>query len=204
MALTTGSVTYTRLRLLDPVPADFQSSLALRLKRHAFKEIDPRINPEVSRGWVNAMNPLDSGITPENSVFGSYLILGYRRDTKSVPAAIYKAKVREAMRARSRERKGGKLARTEVLEIRERVKAEMLATVSPVTMLQELVWNFETGDIFLSTSSQRLIVEVGDWFEESFSLAVEELVLSHRVESYIERRGMNLELVDIEELPLHR
>ena len=74
----------------------------------------------MSIGWVNVFNPIDTNLTIEKVMQGKYIILGIRKDRKSLPAALLKAQLNEALRAQLRERRGKKLSREEVARSRRR------------------------------------------------------------------------------------
>jgi DNA recombination-dependent growth factor C len=198
MALIHGSITYTRFRTLEPLPSGFKDLLAERLPKYAFREINPKTNPEFSTGWINAMNPIDTRLTVEKALFGPYLILGVRRDRKSVPAALLRARLSEAVRAAMRERRAKKLGREEVQQLRDTVREQMLATVSPSTSLHEMVWNWEKQAVYYSTRARKAVDEFIDLFSETFDLTLEEVSLVNRIEEHIAMRGLDLDLDQVE------
>ncbi len=117
---------------------------------------------------------------------GKYIILGRRKDRKSLPAALLKAKLNEALRAQLRERRGKELSREEVASLKETVKEQMLAAVSPTTNLYEAVWNFETQDVYFSAQAGKIAVEFAELFEETFGLSLTEVTLPARAEAYVD------------------
>lgn len=199
MGLINGSVTYRRFRVTDTVTKDFREQLTGGMKRYAFRDINPKTNPEMSIGWVNSMDPIDTELTVEKVIFGRHVILGIRRDRKSIPAALLKARVSEAVRATLRERRAKKLSREETVALRETVREAMLAAVSPTTTLFEAVWNYETGDVFLSTQAQKAATEFAELFEATTGLGLSETTLVSRAEAFIESTGMNVELATLDE-----
>ena len=134
----------------------------------------------MSIGWVNVFNPIDTNLTIEKVMQGKYIILGIRKDRKSLPAALLKAQLNEALRAQLRERRGKKLSREEVASLKETVKEQMLAAVRPTTNLYEAVWNFETQDVYFSAQAGKIAVEFAELFEETFGLSLTEVALRPR------------------------
>ncbi len=201
MGILSGSVTYKKFRVEGKPDRSFQQNLALSLKRHAFREIDPKVNAEQSIGWINPYNPLDANLTVERVLIGSYLILGMRRDRKMISNAILKARLSDAMRAAAREKKLKKLPREQIFAMRETIREQLLASVSPQTALYDMAWNYETGTVYLSTQSRNTCVEFSELFEESFELSLTEMNLVSRTEDALLRLGVDAELSSLE--PVH-
>lgn len=198
MGLFSGSFTFRKFRVMDDIPREFQQELAQSLARYAFREINPQTNPEYSIGWVPPFDPLDGNLAVEKVVLGKYILLGIRRDKKSISAPMLKAQITEALRAKRRERNGRKLSKEETNEIRDEVKDKLLRSVSPVTTFLEMAWNFETGEVYLSSQAAKAATEFAELFEETFKLTLEDMNLVARTEDYIARKGLGLELVDLE------
>lgn len=198
MGLFSGSFTFRKFRVADDIPREFQQNLAQSLARYAFREINPQANPEYSIGWVPPFDPLDGNLTVEKVVLGKYILLGIRRDKKSISAPMLKAQITDALRAKRRERNGRKLSKDETNEVREQIKEKMIRSVSPVTNFFEVAWNFETGEVYFSSQSAKSATEFAELFEETFKLTLEDMNLVARTEDYIARKGLGLELVDLE------
>lgn len=198
MALLSGNLTYKKFRITEVLPKNFKDSVVQNLPRHAFREINPKTNPEYSLGWVNAFDQVDTHLGLDKILFGKYILLGLRRDKKNVAAALLKAQLSKAIKAQLRERKGRKLSREEQLSIKETVRETMLAQVSPVTTFYEMVWNYETQEVYFSAQAGKAATEFAEIFEETFKLPLEELSLVTRTEAYILDKGLSLELIDIE------
>ncbi len=199
MGFIAGSVTYRKFRVMDELPKNFRERLQQGLQRYAFREIDPKKNPESSIGWVNPLDPLDPDLSLEKLLFGSFVVLGVRVDRKSIPAALLKARVSQGLREAMRERRVRKLSREEVYAVRQTVRETMLAAVPPTTALYEAVWNYEKGEVYLSTHSSRFGVEFMDLFEVTTGLALEEVTLLSRAEDIIESEGLSGDVTLLDE-----
>jgi DNA recombination-dependent growth factor C len=198
VALLSGTFTYKKFRITEELPKNFKESLVQELPRHAFREIHPQRNPETSVGWVNAFDPMDVNLGLEKVLFGKYLLLGMRWDRKSIPAVLLKAQLSSALKAQIRERKGRKLSREESVQLRDTIKEKMLAAVSPTTNLFEMVWNYETQEVYFSSVAGKATIQFAELFEETFKMPLEEQNLVSMTENYIERHGLGLELIDLE------
>ena len=198
MGLINGALTYKKYRIDSDIPKNLRDLLADRLPRHGFREIDPKVNPEFSIGWVNVFDPLDAKLALEKVLFGKYIILGLRRDKKTLPGALFKARFTEALRAQARERKGRKLSREEMAALKENVRNAMLSAVMPAMAVYEVVWNYETHEVFFSSGARKAADEFAEVFEESFGLALAEQTLVSRAEAYIDANGLGVDLAAVE------
>lgn len=198
MGLVAGSITYRKYRVTEELPRSFKEALVQNLPRHAFRDIHPQTNPEQSIGWTNPFDQLDANLNLEKVLFGKYLLLGMRKDRKSVQPALFKARVSEVVKAQMRERRGRKLSREELTGLKEMVKEKMLAEASPVTNFYEVVWNYETQEVYFSSQAGKAAIEFAELFEETFQLPLEEMNLVTRAERFIYERGLDVELVDVE------
>jgi DNA recombination-dependent growth factor C len=185
----------------EDLPKNFKEVVAQQMPRHAFREIDPKTNPEMSIGWVNAFDPLDTRLALEKFLYGKYLILGVRKDRKSIAGPLLKAQLNEAVKAQVRERKGRKLSRAEVAELKENVKQSLLARLTPATTLFEMVWNYETQEVLFSSLSAASGVELSDLFKETFGLTLLETNLATRAERFVNTSGSEVDLPSLE--PAH-
>lgn len=201
MGLVNGSVTYTKFKVEEELPKDFTDSLNTRLSRHAFREIDPKKNPEFSMGWVNAFNPLDTHLKIEKALFGNYLVLGMRIDRKRLPLALLKARLAEAMRALAREKRVRKLSHDDIASLKETISAEMLAGAGATTAVYETAWNYESGVVYFSSASRKATDQFAELFGETFELTLTEQNLVTRSERIIEDIGSDAELETLQ--PAH-
>lgn len=198
MGLFSGTFTYRKYRITEEVPKNFKEALVQNLPRNAFREIHPQTNPEYSIGWINPFDQMDTQLGMEKVLFGKYILLGLRRDRKSVPAALLKAQLSDAIKAQMRERRGRKLSREEAAGLKDTIREKMLAEVSATTTFFEMVWNYETQEVYFSSQSGTACVEFAELFEGTFKLPLEEQNLVARTEAYIYDKGLGVELVDVD------
>lgn len=199
MGLINGSATYKRFRVTDELPKGFHDKLVNGLRRYAFREIDPKSNPEQSVGWVNATDPFDTDLTTDKILIGDWIMLGIRWDRKSVPALLLKSKIAEKIRVTLAERRMRKLSREEIAQIRQIVKDSLLATVAPSTTVFEVLWNIRTNIVYLSTHASRVADYFVDLFEETTGLGIVEETLVSRIDDFCDRHGVDFELESIDE-----
>ncbi len=61
LGLINGSITYKLYRIDDKLPKDLKDTMSTNLAKFA-REINPKTNPEMSIGWVNVFNPIDTNL----------------------------------------------------------------------------------------------------------------------------------------------
>lgn len=198
MGLIAGSITYRKYRVAEELPRNFKEALVQNLPRFAFRDIHPQTNPELSIGWTNPFDQLDTSLNLEKVLFGKYILLGMRKDHKSVQPALFKARVTEAVKAQMKERNNRRLSREEVAGLKEIVKEKMLAESTAASHFYEIAWNYESQEIYLSTQTTKTAIEFSELFEETFKLPIEEQNLVARTERYIAEKGLDVELMDLE------
>lgn len=198
MGLINGSITYKKFTVTDELPKNFKEALIKELPRHTFRDINPKTNPETSMGWVNVTDPLDTDLGLEKILFGKYIILGFRKDKKAISGTLFKAQVNDAIKAQMRQRHGRKLSREEIVSLKELVKEKLLESTSPTISLFEMVWNYETQEVYFSSQGSKPSAEFADHFLETFGLAMDEVTVSGITEGYIDKNGIDRELSQLE------
>jgi hypothetical protein len=200
MGLFTGSITTSRYKLDQTPPADFRDKILRCVAQHAFKEIDPSKNPELSYGWVQPMDPGERITSLEQLVVGRYIVATVRRDTKTVAPAQLKIAVRRALSEAARDRRssGRPLTREQVQDIRITVRNRLLNSATPSTALYEMAWNFETGDIWYSTTSSKPCQEFVDLFESTFGMFIERVSAGTRAADYCKKVELETDLDGLE------
>jgi DNA recombination-dependent growth factor C len=198
MGLINGSITYKKFTVTDELPKNFKEALIKELPRHVFRDINPKTNPETSMGWVNVTDPLDTDLGLEKILFGKYIILGFRKDKKAISGTLFKAQVNDAIKAQMRQRHGRKLSREEIASLKEVLKEKLLESTSPTISLFEMVWNYETQEVFFSSQASKPAAEFADHFLETFGLNIDEVTVSGITEGFIDKSGIDLELAQLE------
>jgi hypothetical protein len=200
MGLFSGSITTSRYRIADTMPPDFKDKMLKSIAIHAFRDIDPNKNPELSYGWVQAMDPGERITSLDQVVVGRYVVATVRRDTKSVAPAQLKMEVRRALSEAARDKRtGGRaLSREQVLDIRVAVRNKLLLSTAPTTALYEMAWNYENGDVWYSTTSSKPNQEFVDLFEQTFGVFIERVTAYTRAEQFLAKGGVEYDLDSIE------
>ncbi len=170
MPFSSGTITATRYRASDPCPPDAAKKFTPEMNRQGWRPIQADKGEMQSFGWVDPRNPLSTRLDWDRQTLGAYLFLMVRIDRKSLPAALLKAHVREALRALAKEKKGRQIPRAERRALEEKVAADLLRQVSPSVAFYEAVWNTATGDVYFAAASRFANDVFNDLFVSTFSL----------------------------------
>lgn len=176
MPFTSGTISASCYRTEQPCPSDARERFNRTLQRWAFKPINAEKGESQSAGWVDPRNILATPLNWDHLTVGPYVFLGLRIDKKSVPSALLKAKVRQALRDIAKEKKIQRISRTEKKAIEERISGELLKQASPSVAIYEAVWNTATGEVFFGATSKGLNEGFMEIFGHTFEM---ELIPNH-------------------------
>ena len=141
-------------------------SFRSRLKRNS------KILEEYSIGWVSVASMFDADFTYGSYAAGDYVVLSMRVDERKVsPAVLKKCVLKEEERIK-RDRQVPRLSRSVLLEIKERVRSELVRKSVPVPALYEVAWNLSDGTLFFFSTSKKALVLIEELFKETFGLSL--------------------------------
>src|SRR5690606_13798286 len=103
--------------------------------------------------------------------FQQYLVIGFRFDTRAVPAKLAWMERRRAESARKAEAGVERLGRTTVREIKEDVEANLLARALPNPKLFECAWNLETEVVYFTGKLRSAREAFASLFRDTFGVA---------------------------------
>jgi DNA recombination-dependent growth factor C len=172
MPLLTGAVSARSYTVSEGVPDDYLADFEKALKRNCFRPIREGSGDLESFGWVNVRNLLDARMRPDSWHFSPYIILGLRHDRKTVPGAILKARVTEAVRRLMKQERRTKISRDERAELEMSIKAELLAQTLPSSNVTECAWNLETNRFYVASTSNTANDRVVAMFSDTFERAI--------------------------------
>ncbi|MDR2076560.1 MAG: recombination-associated protein RdgC [Desulfovibrio sp.] len=166
MSFTKGSTTFTRYRILDPVPPSLWGEVPDRLRRFAFQDIDD-LPEERSFGWTSFDDMLDTLWRERPAERGIYLVFSLRLDTRRVPPAVIKKHLALALRqeeAAMRDLGKKFISRERRKELKEQVLLRLRGRFLPVPAQFEVVWNTASSLLYFTSIQQKM----RDLFEELF------------------------------------
>ena len=171
MGLLTGSASFTRFSVTGELPASFWDFAAERIVAHSFKDIDDTMD-EYSIGWVSVADMFDSGFAFSSYAAGDYIALTLRVDERKVPPAVLKKFVMKEEERIKREKQLPRLNRAVRLEIKDRVRAELIRKSPPVPSTYDLCWNLSDSTLLFFSTSKKAITLLEDLFKETFNLSL--------------------------------
>ena len=71
-----------------------------------------------------------------------------------------------------RERQVPKLSRTVRMEIKERIRTELVRKSVPVPAVYDLIWSLSDGTLFFFTTNKKAMVLLEEFFKETFGLSL--------------------------------
>ena len=166
MSFLKSSTSFTRFRILDPVPESFWAEVTDRLRRNSFTDIDD-LPEERSFGWTAFEDILDGTFAVHPVEKGNYLVFCLRLDTRRVPPAVIKKHLALAMRkeeAQNREMGRKFISRERRKELKEQVLLRLRMRFLPIPAEFQVVWNPAKSVVYFSSTQQKML----DLFEELF------------------------------------
>jgi hypothetical protein len=171
MSLLTGTASFTRFTVEGELPDNTWDFIAEQVAKQSFKDIDDTLD-EFSLGWVSVGDMFDSKFAYGSYAAGDYVALSMRMDERKVSSAVLK-KFAAKEEARIKEEKDlRRLSRSVRLEIKERLKAELMRKSPPVPAVYDLCWNVPNGTVLFFSNSRKPIALLEDLFKETFGLSL--------------------------------
>ena len=171
MGLISGSASFTRFSVEGEVPENFWDFIEKQVKEHSFKDIDDNMD-EYSIGWVSIANMFDSDFAYSSYAAGDYVVLTMRADERKVsPAVLKKFTMKEEERIK-KEKELRRLSRNVRLEIKERIRTELVRKSPPIPVVYDLCWNLTDNTLLFFSTSRKALALLEDLFKETFGLSL--------------------------------
>lgn len=171
MGLLTGSASLTRFMVEGELPPAFWEFAAQRIAAMSFKDIDDTMD-EYSIGWVSVADMFDAGFAYSSYAAGDYIALTMRVDERKVAPAVLKKFVMKEEERIKREKQIPRLSRAARLEIKERVRAELIRNSPPVPSTYDLCWNLADNTVLFFSTSKKAMALLEDLFKETFHVSL--------------------------------
>jgi len=175
MGLLKGSASFVRFTIEGDLPENPLDYIADRVVSFSFKDIDDSYD-EYSIGWVSILNMFDSEFQFASYVAGDYITLTLRIDERKVSPAILKKFTQKEEERIKAERQIPKLSRTVKVEIKERVRVELMRKAIPVPSTFELCWNLSESTLLFFSTNTKIHAVLEDFFKESFGLLIRQQI----------------------------
>ncbi len=171
MGLLSGSASFVRFVVEGEMPDHFWDFVADRVAANSFQDIDDSLD-EYSIGWVSVANMFDAEFAYSSYAAGDYVVLTMRVDERKVsPAVLKKCVMKEEERIR-REKQLPRLSRAVRLEIKERVRAELVRKSVPVPATYDLCWNLSDNTLLFFSTSKKAMALLEELFSDTFDMTL--------------------------------
>lgn len=171
MGFLSAASSIVRFHAKPPTKID-RSAVAAAVSERAFRERDEDGLPKAeSFGWVAIHDPLVTDFEASDLFFQQYLVVGFRFDTRAVPAKLAWMQRRRAEVEYKREQSLERLGRTTKREIKEDVEAMLMARALPNPKLFECAWNLETEAVFFTGKLKSAREAFASLFRDTFGVA---------------------------------
>lgn len=175
MALIKGSASFVRFSVEGELPENSMDYIAERVKAYSFSDIDETYD-EYSVGWVSIHNMFDSDFAYASYIAGDCVTLTLRVDERKVSPAILKKIVQKEEERTKLEKQLPKLSRSMKVQIKERVRTELMRKAIPVPAVFDLYWSLgESTLVFFSTNKKAHAI-LEDFFRETFGLLIRQQI----------------------------
>lgn len=171
MGLLSGAASFTRFSVEGELPENFWDFVADQVASNSFRDIDDTLD-EYSIGWVSVADMFDSEFAYSSYAAGDYVVLTMRIDERKVsPAVLKKFTLKEEARIK-REKEIPRLSRAAKLEIKERVRTELIRKSAPIPATYDLCWNLSENTLLFFSTSKKAMALLEDLFKETFNVSL--------------------------------
>ncbi len=171
MGLLSGAASFMRFSVEGDLPDSFWDFVAERVAAHSFQDIDDTFD-EYSIGWVSVANMFDVDFEYGAYAAGDYVVLSMRIDERKVSPSVLKKYVMKEEERIKKEQQIPRLNRSAVMEIKERVRTQLIRQSVPVPAVYDICWNLSDGTVFFFSTSKKAIVLLEELFKETFGLSL--------------------------------
>ena len=171
MGFISGSASFVRFSVEGELPENTLDFIAERIAAFSFQDIDDTYD-EYSIGWVSVLNMFDSNFEYGSYANGDYVTLTMRIDERKVsPVILKKFCLKEEERIK-KEKQIPKIGRSMKVEIKERIRVELMRKSVPVPSVYDLCWNLSESTLLFFSTNKKAQALLEDFFKETFGLLI--------------------------------
>jgi hypothetical protein len=170
MGILSNTISFCQFRVVGEMPAgDLYEWMAERLAKHGFRPIDEG-TAELSVGWVHLDDPRLSDFSfPRSFWRDHYVALTLRQDKRVIPSALLRAHLRLAEDDfLAANRNYARVPKQKREELREAVRAKLLAKILPVPATYDAVWDTRSNVLTLGALGGKTLELFETHFRKSF------------------------------------
>ena len=193
MGFCNASCSFTRFRIIDPIPSELWTQIPDKLRQFAFRDIDDL--PEMQAyGWVCFEDMLDSEWRTAPPHKGAYLLFSLRLDTRRIPAAVIKKHLTLALKAeKEKMQEQGKkfISRERKKELKEQVLLRLRQRFLPIPAEFNVIWATDRNEVWFASTQGKMIDLFMEAFLNSFELHLEQITPYSLAETMLDEATMS-------------
>ena len=171
MQLLSSTLSLTRYRVGEKLCDPVMDTIRNGLKNNAIREIDN--DPAVkSTGWVPSDNPFQHDFDSADILFGTTVVFCLRIDKKTIPPKIVNKHYNTALKKRLAETEREHLSKNEKQKLKEEVLHRLYIRIPATPSMYDLVWHYETGDLWFFSNLKEANEELETLFATSFKVSL--------------------------------
>ena len=177
MGFLGSSCSFTRFRVIDPVPDELWAEIPQLLKKGAILDIDETTDSQAD-GWVSFDDYLDTTWQAGPPQKGAYMAFSLRLDIRRIPAGVVRKYLDLALkREKAANKKKGKkfISRERRKELKEQVQISLRRRFLPVPNEFNVIWNTANNEIWFASTQEKVIELFAQRFLDTFKLHIEQL-----------------------------
>jgi DNA recombination-dependent growth factor C len=171
MGLLSSSVSITRYRVEGQIEKPVAEAVAKGLKKNRIVEIDQDIS-EKSIGWTSIDKPFFADFEGSSFAFGNLFVFSLRVDRKSIPAKMLKKYLTIETSKRLEKTRRSFLSKDEKKALKEKVTTDLAKRIPSTPNVYDLIWNYESRDVYFFSSLRSSNEELESLFKRSFDLSL--------------------------------
>ncbi|SHO43009.1 recombination-associated protein RdgC [Desulfopila aestuarii] len=175
MGFINGSASFVRFSVEGELPENPLDFIADRVIAFSFRDIDDTYD-EYSIGWVSVLNMFDSQFQYASYAAGDYITITLRVDERKVSPAILKKFVQKEEERVKLEKQVPKLGRAQKVEIKERIRTELMRKAIPIPVIYDLCWSLSESTLYFFSTNKKAHAVLEDFFKESFGLLLRQQI----------------------------
>ena len=180
MGFLGSSCSFTRFRVIDPVPDELWAEIPQLLKKGAILDIDETTDSQAD-GWVSFDDYLDTTWQAGPPQKGAYMAFSLRLDIRRIPAGVVRKYLDLALkREKAENEKNGKkfISRERRKELKEQVQLSLRRRFLPVPGEFNVIWNTANNEIWFASTQTKMLELFVQRFLATFKLHIEQLTPS--------------------------
>lgn len=193
MSFLNASTSFTRFRILDPVPSALWPTIPDKLRQFSFRDIDDT-SDERAWGWVCFDDMLDSQWRTAPPEKGEFLAFSLRLDARRIPAAVIKKYTALSLRdEEERNKQQGKkfISRERKKELKEQVKLRLLSRFLPIPAEFNVVWATTSNMVYFASTQPKMCDLFMEYFTLTFDLHLEAMTPYQLAASMLDENAMS-------------